>query len=303
MYLNLHLLRIFMTVVAEQSFTRAAAVLHISQPAVSKAVRELQLQLQLPLMEQGGRGAKGVSLTESGKALYDHARGIFALERAALEDVRARVGLQRGQVAIGASTTVASYWLPTFVAQLRLLHPGIEVRMEVANTSRIAQALIDCRVDVALVEGVVDDPRIESSHWRDEELCIVAHPQSRLALKKRLELQDLKDELWLVRELGSGTREVGDKFRSAHALLPKQTMEIGSNEGIARTLAAGIGVAMLPVRVVQELLQLKALTALAPSKMPRLHRPLFRLSLKARPVSPQVQAFTRILDAPSLLES
>jgi LysR family transcriptional regulator, transcriptional activator of the cysJI operon len=301
--MNLHLLRIFMTVVDEQSFTRAARRLHVSQPAVSKAVRELQQQLQLALLEQGGRGSKGVLLSASGKALYDHARGIFALERAAIEDVRARVGLQRGQIAVGASTTLASYWLPAFLAEFRQLHPEIDVRIEVANTQRIAQALIDCRVDLALVEGPVEDSRIVSTHWRDEELCIVTHPKSLLALKRPLGLADLRDEVWLVREPGSGTREVGDKFRSAHGLIPRQSVEIGSNEGIARTLAAGVGVALLPVRVVRELLQLKALKALHPPGLPLQHRPLFRLALKERSASPQALAFGRILDSPSLLES
>ena len=298
MSINLHLLRIFFTVVEAQSYTRAAAQLHVSQPAVSKAVRELQQQLGLPLIEQGGRGSKGVLLTDSGQALYDHARGIFALERSALEDVRARVGRTRGQLTIGASTTVASYWLPGFLAEFRRRFPGIDTRIDVANTQRVSLALIECRVDIALVEGRVSDPRIVANHWRDEALCILAHPESELARKRRLALQDLAGQLWLVREPGSGTREVGDRLRATYGWAPAQTIEIGSNEGIARTVAAGIGIAMLPERVVRELLALNALKALQPAPMERLHRPLYRLALKERPVAPLMAAFTELLQQP-----
>ena len=107
MRLNLHLLRVFFTVAELRSFSRAAEALFISQPAVSKAVRELECQIGLPLLERGAGGpksARGVQLTPDGAAVFEHARGIFALERAAIEDVQARVGLQRGRLRVGAST-------------------------------------------------------------------------------------------------------------------------------------------------------------------------------------------------------
>src|SRR5438309_11871436 len=119
MHINLHLLRIFCAVAEHKSFSRAADTLFVSQPAVSKAVRELERQLELPLLERGAAGAKGVRLTANGAALFDHGRGIFALERAAAEDIRARVGLKRGRLAVGASTTIAGYWLPPYAAAYR----------------------------------------------------------------------------------------------------------------------------------------------------------------------------------------
>ena len=106
MSLNLHLLRVFFAVAEQRSFSRAAESLFISQPAVSRAVRELEHQVDLALIERGGGGAKGrrgIRLTESGQALFEHARAIFAMERAASEDIRARVGLKRGTLAVGAS--------------------------------------------------------------------------------------------------------------------------------------------------------------------------------------------------------
>ena len=179
--MNLHLLRIFAAVAEQRSFSRAASALFISQPAVSKAVQQLEHQLDLSLIERGAggpRGARGVRLTESGQALFEHARGIFALERAAAEEVRARVGLQRGRLSVGASTTIAGYWLPAYAAEFTRQFSAIQLQIRVGNTQAVGRALIDCEVDVALVEGQVNDPRIVATHWRDDELQIIAPPHA-----------------------------------------------------------------------------------------------------------------------------
>src|SRR5690606_1883109 len=111
MRLNLHLLKVFHTVATEGSFSAAARQLHISQPAVSKAVAELERQLDMALIERTGtRTGRGPMLTEAGAVLNAHARGIFALEHAAVEELQERSGLKRGRLVIGASTTIASYW-------------------------------------------------------------------------------------------------------------------------------------------------------------------------------------------------
>src|SRR5215469_14608681 len=184
--MNLHLLRIFAAVAEHRSFSRAATALFISQPAVSKGVRQLEQQLDLALIERGPPGARGrgVRLTESGEALFEHARGIFALERAAAEEVRARIGLKRGRLVVGASTTVAGYWLPRYAAHFARRVPAAELQIRVGNTQIIGHALIDCEIDLALVEGQVNDERIAATHWRDDELQIIAHPDVRLARRR-----------------------------------------------------------------------------------------------------------------------
>ncbi len=300
MHMNLHLLRIFCTVAEQRSFSRAAGSLFISQPAVSKAVRELEHQLDLPLIERGGggpRGSGGVRLTESGQALFDHARGIFALESAAAEEVRARVGLKRGRLILGASTTIAGYWLPPYAAEFARQHPIVELRIRVGNTQAVGQALIGCEVDLALVEGAVDDPRIVASHWRDDELQVIAHPRAPIARRRKPTPAELNAHVWLLREPGSGTRDVTDRMMRAHGIEPERTVEFGSNEGIARAVASGLGIAMLPARVGRELTRIgevKALT-LPPSAAPALRRPLYLLQLKQRPPAPLVRGFCELL--------
>lgn len=296
MHINLHLLRIFFVVAEQQSFSRAAAALFISQPAASKAVRELERQLDLPLLERGAGGTKGMRLTESGRALFDHARGIFALERAAIEEVRARTGLQRGRLVVGASTTIAGYWLPPYLSRFLQQHPDTALDVRVGNTHEISRALIECEIDVALVEGAVADPRIEATHWQDDELRIIAPPHSALARKRRPGPALLNAETWLVREPGSGTREVSERIMQAHQIRPERRIELGSNEGIARAVAAGTGIAILPAQVVRELLATQALKIVRyPQPAEPWLRPLFMLQLKERPASPLLRAFCHAL--------
>lgn len=286
--MNLHLLRIFFTVAEQGSFSRAADALHISQPAVSKAVRELENQIDLALIERGG--GRGFRLTESGLALYEHARGIFALERAAVEDIQARVGSQKGKLVVGASTTIAGYRLPFYAARFLNNHPAITLEIRVGNTQEISQALIECAIDLALVEGIVEDPRIAVTHWRDDELHLFTFPGS--GLEGKVDYEVLKEEIWLVREPGSGTREVSERMLQTYGISPRRVMQIGSNEGIARTVAAGMGVAILPELVARELVTLGKIRAVDFFPM---NRPLFLLQLRERPPQPLVTKFSEIL--------
>ena len=301
MSLNLHLLRVFFAVAEQRSFSRAAESLFISQPAVSRAVRELEHQVDLALIERGGGGTKGrrgIRLTESGQALFEHARAIFAMERAASEDIRARVGLKRGTLAVGASTTIAGYWLPAYIARFVREFPAIRPQVVVGNTRMIAEALIDCRIDLGLVEGPVDDDRISSVRWREESLLLVASAQAPLARRRKLDAKALSAQAWLMREPGSGTREVARRLLRSHGIEPAQTIEIGSNEGIARAVANGAGIAVLPSIVVQDLIELRRIKPLHGMKATPLNRPLFRLELKGRPLSPSASAFSVMLNTP-----
>lgn len=294
MQLNLHLARIFHTVVTEHGFSRAAEKLCISQSAVSKGVKELETQLGVSLIDRAGRGLArtGINLTEAGQSLSAYLNEIFALEHAALEDVQARIGLRQGALVIGASTTVAAYWLPALLGAFRSRHPHIEPKVVVGNTQLISEGLIECRMDLALVEGEVDEAGIVSTAWREETLQVVAAPQQ----LSRLELtpEGLSRQTWLVREQGSGTGEVGQRLLSACGIVPAHTVEIGSNEGIARAAEQGLGLALLSSRLVRDLIELNRLVEVP---MPQvLTRPLFCLRRAKRPYSPAAQAFFSLLN-------
>lgn len=294
MKLNLHLVRIFYYVVECNSFSKAAECLFISQSAVSKAIVELESQLNLPLIERAIKGHKKtrtIKLTENGQALFEHARAIFALERAAINDLQARIGLKKGQLTVGTSTTVASYWLPSYLASLYQDHPEIELEVKVGNTEAMRQLLINCEVDFAIIEGEIQDERIEISHWREEELNIVTAPQNTITMS------NLDKQVWIIREKGSGTRTATERIQQQLGLTFKQKIVLGSNEGIARTVAKGIGVAILPACTIKDLVSLKHLKIFSHPAIANLTRPLYLLELKDRPVSPLATSLLEKLKA------
>lgn len=301
--MNLHLLRLFHAVAETGSFSKAAAALFISQPAVSKGVRELEEQLGLTLILRsagGGRSAsaRGVVLTDSGEALFEHARGIFALERTAADEAQRRAEGLAGRLAIGASTTIAAYWLSEILAEFMRKRPEVDFQLRVGNTRTVARWIIECRVDAALVEGPVDDARIAVRRWRDDELRILARPDLPVARKRNPTVADLQAQVWLQREAGSGTRAVSDAITARLGITPARVLEMGSNEAIARGVAHGLGLAVLPLRVVRELLMLREIKPIRHPGGEALLRPLLLLQLKSRPPSPAAQKFIKLLKMP-----
>ncbi|MFA7669239.1 MAG: LysR family transcriptional regulator [Burkholderiaceae bacterium] len=305
MRLNLHLLRVFHSVAQEGSFSAAARRLYISQPAVSKAISELERQVDTMLLERaGGKASPGLRLTEAGAALNAHARAIFSLELAAVEELQRRSGLKQGELTIGASTTIASYWLPRYLRVYASRWPDIVLKVVVANTQSIVEDVFDCKIDVALVEGPVHMEGVAHHAWQEERLVIVAPPDfkeverqstGRVPQAIPVTKNDLADITWLIREAGSGTLEVSTDRLAKVGVTVRRSMEIGSNEGIARAVAAGLGVALLPVAVVEDLLILGRVVELRLHGMGGLSRSLYRLERQDRPRSPVVHAFLDVI--------
>lgn len=281
--MNLHLLKIFTVAVRESSFTAAAEVLGISQPAVSQAVRELESQLDTLLLDRRGRF---FTPNPAGHMLYEYGRSIYALEEEASETLRAFRDLERGELIIGASTTLANYWLPSLVQEFSSRYPHIQIKVRGANTSAIANLLLDCKVDLALVEGAVEDTRIESRIWRSEEMIAITAPSVH-------GIRGKKPGVWVVREEGSGSREFALEWLKQAGQAP-QLLEVSSNEAIIQTVAAGLGAGIVPKIAVRDQL---ALGRVKPLKLDgqRHHRPLYRLRLPRRPVSNAALAFEALL--------
>jgi DNA-binding transcriptional LysR family regulator len=288
--MNLHLLRIFASVVEQKSFSRAAEVQGVSQPAVSKAVRELEDQLEIVLLERGGRNFHP---SEAGQMLYKYARGIFAMERAAIEAIQAYSDLDRGSLIIGASTTIAAYWLPRYVADFANQHPGINLRLLSGNTRQVAQWLLDCAVDVALVEGTIDDERLEVRPWRHERMLIVAAVEAFPGGRKQ-HAADLSSQRWLLREPGSGSRGVVETELARLSINPAHTVEAGSNEIIVQMAAAGLGVGMVPAAAAADAMALGKVQSVELVEG-EINRELFRLRLPRRPISQSALAFEAMI--------
>lgn len=290
--MNLHLLRMFLTVVEEQGFSRAAEALHVSQSAVSKGVSELEHQLGLALIED----RRGIRLTQAGEALLPHARNLFALERVASEVVEDHLRLRQGRLRVGASTTIGGYWLPGAVAEFTRLHPGIAFELRIGNMGEIARAVTDCTVDIGFIEGATDLPGLTLGVWREEPIALVAGTQLE-ELDGEVSMQALCRHVWLMREAGSGTRQVGDAFLAAQDVRPTRCTVLGSNEAIVRAAAGGGGVAMVPRCVAEDLIAAGRLRSLRVAGAKVTSRPLYVIELAGRPRPPVLSAFLKQVQA------
>jgi DNA-binding transcriptional LysR family regulator len=170
----------------------------------------------------------------------------------------------------------------------------VSLSLTSANTQNIAESLLACEVDIALVEGPVEDERIESRPWREEALLIVAPPDSALARAAGVTTEELSEATWVVREPGSGTREVVNRWLDKLGIHPARLIEAGSTEAVIQTVAAGGGVSMVPrVSSADQIALGKVATLTLPGVT--LTRQLYRLRLPRRPLSPAALAFEAMI--------
>jgi DNA-binding transcriptional LysR family regulator len=290
MSLNLHLLRLFTTVVRTGSFSRAADALHISQPAISKGVRDFELQVGCRLLD---RTPKGVRPTREGLALVRHAEALFAAERAAEDELLSLRSLDSGSLRIGASTTIATYMISDYLGAFHRNYPGIDLHLVIANTRDIADQMLAHDIEVALVEGPVEDDELESHAWRADAMSLIVDPRHRFASAERgIGGAALADEVLIVREPGSGSREVVAQALAAAGIEPTRTLEIGSTEAIKQAVAAGLGVAIVSSVTVSDQVALGLLKVVAMRDL-QIERTLWQLKVPGRIEIPAASAFER----------
>jgi DNA-binding transcriptional LysR family regulator len=292
MALNLNSLRLFLAVATHGGFSRAARITGVSQPAISKAVRLLELQSGAQLLV---RSASRVTLTEAGALLVEHAKALFAEERAAEEELEALRGLRQGVLRIGGSTTLASYFLPPILGALHRAHPGIDIALLSANARTIVAAVVEHEVELGLVEGPVDDGRLEVRPWREDALVVVVSPGHPLARARKLTGPVLMEHLLLAREEGAGTREVMLAALHRRRWLPRRVFVVNSTEAIKGLVAAGVGWALLSERAVRDEVQLGRLKVL-PVENFDLKRTLSWIRWRARRLGPAATAFRTLAE-------
>ena len=292
MSLNLHLLRMFSTVVRSGSFSKAAEILNISQPAISKGVRDFELQVGCRLLN---RSPKGVVPTPEGLALSRRAEALFAVERAAEEELSALRGLHNGSLRIGASTTIATYMIPRYLGAFHRAYPGVELHLISANTRDIAEQMVAQDLDIGLVEGPVDDRSLIAEPWRTDVMKLIAAPDHAFAREAGpIDPKRIENEVLIVREPGSGSREVVTQALAAHGIEPPRTLEIGSTAAIKQVVAAGLGVSIVSIVAVEDQVQLGRLKVLELSGM-KIERTLWQLKLPSRVAMPAARAFEKML--------
>ncbi len=296
MAINLHHLRAFGAVVRLGGIGAAARSIGISQPAISRSIRELERDLGVSLLV---RRAQGVVPTAAGRELFEHAQSIDATERAAAEAMAAARGLEHGTMRVGASTTIATYVLPAIIGEFTRAHPGISLSLSAVHTRMLVPMVRDYEVDVALAEAPVVDPRMRVVHWITDEMVVIAAPGHRIvhaAAGGEVPPDVVSGELLILREPESGTRDIVLRGLRDAGVTPARTMSVDGTEVIKQLVAEGIGIAVVSRDAVSDQLALGRLVAFHIAGA-RIERPFSRLSMPRAHPSAAARAFLRLLAA------
>jgi len=232
-------LRTFEAVADHGSVSWAASELHLTQPAVSMQLKQLEEQIGLVLVEQIGRR---MCLTEAGKALRVHARDISGRMNELNAEMDQFRGLERGLLRLAVVST-ANYFLPTLIVSFNARHPGVRVSLKVGNREFVLSALADSSADLAIIGQPPDTADIVAQHFKDNPLVVIAAPSHALVGQEKITLQRLAQETLVVREPGSGTRSAGERYFASHGLTIREGCEFGTNEAIKQAVHARLGVA------------------------------------------------------------
>jgi DNA-binding transcriptional LysR family regulator len=237
MRFTLRQLEVFLAVARNESVSRAAEQLAMSQSAVSSALADLEQQFDLLLFDRVGKrlqlGGLGLSLRPRAEALLEQAR---ALEHGLSN--RSEVGALR----VGATLTIGNYVAVPLMARFMREHPDARVSLDVANTEEIARKVSNFEIDVGLVEGELQEAELEVTRWCDDELVVFCAPSHAFAKRRTLRDDELRNAAWIVRERGSGTRQAFDL--AMHGILPELqiALELQHTEAIKSAVEAGLGV-------------------------------------------------------------
>jgi DNA-binding transcriptional LysR family regulator len=276
----------FYEVARAGGISAGAERLRVSQPAVTREIRELEERVGLALFD---RQPRGVALTEAGHLLFGHAEKIFALADIAESQLKELAGLDAGHLRIGASATLGVYLVPELVAQFSERHPKVTVDLTVTNTESVEAGLRELKFAVGFVEGPFDASILHARPIGKDEVAVIAaagHPWS----GTRLRTSDLVNGTVIMREPGSGTRAIVEDAYRGKGLSIEPLMSVSDTEAIKRMLRVSHALAYLSVLSVRDELFRGVLTAIEVDGM-HVSRQLYMVWLKERSLSPSARAF------------
>ncbi len=243
--MTLDQLRVFVAVAERLHVTQAAAALNMTQSAASAAIAALETGLATKLFDRVGRG---IALTEAGLLLLPEAKAVLtrlAQAEQALDDLQ---GLRRGRLALHASQTIAGYWLPPLMHRFHLAWPRVALSLVIGNSAQVARAVLEGDADLGFVEGDVEDPLLARTPLAADRLVLVVGAAHPWAARTGLEAAELGGTGWVLRERGSGTRQVFETALAGFGIDPRRLdvrMELPSNEAVRAAVEAGAGATVI----------------------------------------------------------
>ncbi|AXU94415.1 LysR family transcriptional regulator [Erwinia persicina] len=282
MHITLRQLEVFTEVLKSGSTTQASQVLSLSQSAVSAALADLEGQLGVQLFDRVG---KRLVINEHGRLLYPRAVGL--LEQAL--EIEQLFREDNGALRISASSTIGNYLLPGMIARYRRDYPQLPLELSVGNSQDVITAVADFRVDIGLIEGPCHRADLVTEPWLEDELVVFAAPGAEI-LSKPVSLQSLAGAPWILREHGSGTREIVDYLLISHLPQFDLALELGNSEAIKNAVRHGMGISCLSRRVIAEQLEMGTLVEVA-LPLPALKRTLYRIHHRQKHLSKALSRF------------
>ena len=256
-------LKVFHTVARLLSFTKAAEELHMTQPAVTFQVRQLEEYFNTRLFD---RTHNKVNLTPAGERVAEFAERIFDLYEEMENRVRDLTGEISGALTIGASTTIAEYMLPALLGEFKNRYPDINLRLKVSNSEGIVSMVEHNVIDLGVVESPVNNKNLIVEVCHDDQLVVVAAPDHDLVKRGgKVTASDIVRYPFVSREEGSGTREVVMHYLMEHKITPSDmtfSLELGSPEAIKGAVEAGMGITILSRSIIGKELKLNMLAEL-----------------------------------------
>jgi DNA-binding transcriptional LysR family regulator len=279
-------LQIFEAAARSLSFSRAGQLLHLTQPAVSMQVRQLEHFAGVALFERTGRR---LHLTDAGEELVVHARAVLRALEDADEAFAARKGLRGGRVRLAVVST-AKYFAPRLIARFAQSHPGVQIRLQVENRGELVRTLAANDLDLALMGRPPEEIEVEAAAFADHPHVIIAPPRHPLARSRRVAIEALAGETFLVRELGSGTRTSMERFFQERGVALRVGMEMPSNETIKQAVMAGLGLSFISLHTIALELAARALATIRAPGLPVM-RQWYVLHRREKRLAPAAEAF------------
>jgi DNA-binding transcriptional LysR family regulator len=290
LHVTLRQLKVFESVARHLSFSRAAEDLHLTQPAVSMQIKQLEDSVDLPLFEQIG---KKIYLTDAGRELYHYSRAIseqLTDMELALDELK---GLERGKLNISVVST-ANYFAPHLLAKFCQRYSGITVSLNVSNRETVLKHLADNVTDLAIMGQPPDGLDIATESFMENPLVVIAPPGHPLSRATRIPVKRLEQETFLLREPGSGTRSAMERFFAEHRISISKGMEADTNEAIKQAVQAGMGLAIMSLHTAELELETKRLRILDVQDFP-IMRHWHVVHRKNKRLSSVAQAFREFL--------
>ncbi len=292
--MDLRALEVFCRIVELRSFSRAAEAVYLAQPTVSGHIKTLEAELGLRLLDRAG---KTVTPTRAGELLYGYARRLLALREETQQAISEHKGGLKGHLVIGGSSIPGAYILPPLAVAFKREHPEVAITLQVSGSHEVVHGVIEGTLEVGMVGARFEEGRVAYEPYAQDELVLAVPASHPWAGRSTVQPGDLRQQPFIMRERGSGTRKVMEEALAAQRLDSSHlnvVLEVTGNEAVRQALKAGAGIAVISRRAIQDDVHCKTIAALRVHGI-KLSRVFYLVTHKSRSRSPLAAAFLKFL--------